>query len=115
MSNVSAENGRIIDVDSIPVVNLLELFKGEMLKLDDLVDRLYNDTSNIKITWQGYSSDSILSKVDDLKKVFDEIRRKNIDYVNFIDSTINKYKAMDTSQRNYVDTEKGALDTSLYG
>lgn len=108
-------NNKIVDIDSVPVINLLELFKGEMLKLDGLVDKLSTESSQIKNSWQGTGSDSTASTIEVLKKMFEEIKTKNESYVKFVDSTINKYKAMDNSQLNFVDTSKGSFDTSLYG
>lgn len=104
-----------ISIDSIPVVNLLELFKGEMNKLDDLVDKLDTETKDIKKTWQGKASDYTLANIEKFKFVFDKIKKENEKYIRFVDSTVEKYKAIDASQQKFMETRKTAFDTSFYG
>ena len=104
-----------ISIDSIPVVNLLELFKGEMKKLDDLVEKLDTETQDIKRTWQGKASDYTLSNIEKFKKIFDDIKKKNEGYIKFVDSTVEKYKALDATQQKFMESRKTAFDTSFYG
>ena len=104
-----------ISLDSVSVGTLLELFKGEMKKLDNLVNKLDLETNEIKKTWQGNASDRTLEKIEKFKIVFEDIKRKNEKYINFVDYAVTKYKDLDTSKINFVDRNIGAFDTSFYG
>ncbi len=104
-----------ISVDSISVTNTLELFKSEMLKLDALVSELNTDTKGIKVTWRGRASDEALTRIDSFNYTFDSIKNKNKDFINFVDSTIAKYKALDESERQFVEQRVNDFDTSFYG
>ena len=104
-----------ISLNSVPVSVLLETFKNEMKKLDALVNKLDFETQKIKQTWQGTASDETLEKIDKLKIVFDGIKTSNERYVKFVDYVVDKYKELDESERKFVETQRGAFDTSFYG
>ena len=104
-----------ISLDSVSVGTLLELFKGEMKKLDNLVNKLDLETNEIKKTWQGNASDRTLEKIEKFKIVFDDIKKKNEKYIQFVDYAVTKYKELDASEKQFVETRKSAFDTSFYG
>ena len=107
MSNISLE--------TVPLSTLLELFKSEMKKLDSLVEKMDLETKEIRKTWQGNTSDRVLEKIDMFKKVFEDIKIKNKGYIDFVDYAVTKYKALDESEKNTLNTRRAAFDTSFYG
>lgn len=104
-----------ISLDSVSVGTLLELFKSEMNRLDTLVNKLDNETKKIKESWQGKASDETLEKVDKFKIIFDNIKHKNENYIRFVDDVVTKYKELDASEKQFMETQKRAFDTSFYG
>ena len=104
-----------LSINDASVDTLLTAFKGEMAKLDDLVDKIYTETSKVKIKWQGSGSDYVLANIDDLKVVFNNIRSQNSKFVKFIDSSIARFKAEDKREKEAVESNINAYDTSLYG
>ena len=104
-----------ISLDSVPVVNLLELFRSEMKKLDSLVEKLGTQTNNIRLSWRGNASEATLRGIDGFQKVFENIQKKNGKYVAFIDSVIVKYKALDEKETKLMESRRKAFDTSFYG
>ena len=104
-----------ISLDSLSVSQLLELFKKEMQNLDDLVTKLNFETNEIKKSWEGRASDQNTERINGLNTTFESIKKKNEGYVKFIDSTIERYKSLDESQRKFVSDRTDAFDTDFYG
>ena len=104
-----------ISIKSKSVVELLELFKEDMNKLDGLNEKIKTTTSNIKSTWEGNASDATLEQVKKFDNLFGEISNQNEKYVEFLNSVIEKYTDIDNSDINYVNTHVNSYDTSYVG
>ena len=86
-----------------------------MANLDSLLNKIGNETQNIKTSWEGNASDETISRIESYKKVFDEIRAQNAKYSQFLDSVIEKYVDVEKEEQEFVDTNLTSFNTSYYG
>ena len=104
-----------ISIESKSVVELLELFKEDMDKLNNLNGKIKSTTANIKNTWEGNASSATLEQVKKFDNLFEEIDNQNRKYVDFVNLVIEKYTDIDNSDINYVNSHVNAFDTSYVG
>ena len=104
-----------ITVESKTIVEQLESFKAEMTKLDSLMDKIDSKSNAISQSWEGNVSDTILSSIRSFRSTFDNIRAQNEKYVTFLNGVIEKYTDEDSSETSFVNDNKYAFTSDLYG
>ena len=104
-----------ISVESKSVVELLELFKEDMNKLDNLNSKIKTTTANIKNSWQGNASSATFEQVKKFDNLFAEINEQNKKYVDFANLVIEKYTDIDNSDIDFVDSHINSYDVSYVG
>ena len=85
-----------IKVDSGGVRGALGSFQGQAAQLEAKFDEIVAKTAAIKGSWQGDDSDAILSKIEEFKTTFEEIRAKNKNYISFMESSAAAYDTEDS-------------------
>ncbi len=96
-----AEN---IKITSQELSSLLNQFKGEMGKMETLLNSIKDATTNAKTIWEGEASDTVLGAVENFQKVFDTVNEQNQKYAAFLNTVISKYSEEDESQITSVES-----------
>ena len=99
-----------IKFQSDSVTELISEFKKQMDKMDNLSNKLKEETTNMKSVWEGIASDDVLSKIDEFKKVFDEVKTQNEKYVNSLNIIIEKYSEEENSNIDAVNNNVDSYD-----
>ena len=104
-----------IKVESQTIVELLNSFQKEMTNLDNLIGKINTKNNEIKNSWEGNVSDTVLTSISNFNTIFDNIRTQNEKYVNFINSVIEKYTDEDESKKSFVNENEYSFTSDLYG
>lgn len=91
----------------------LSLFQDEINKMNALFNSVSSTTSGVGSYWTGNSSDCALKEISDFIKTFDDVREKNKKYIDFLTTTMARYKAIDNNISKAVDV--GAAGLSING
>ena len=104
-----------IYVESSSITAQLDAFKGEMTKLEALFARVDEEIAAAKTIWEGDASDATLAEIEKLNKLFDEVKKDNQKYVEFLNIVIEKYTDEDDTNIRTVASNEKAFDTTING
>lgn len=104
-----------ITVESGSISSMLSSFQGEMAKLDELLNKINEETSKIKTSWEGEASDSTLQEIEKFKQVFESIKQQNVKYTGFLNGVIEKYTDEDTGESSFISSNDHVFDSTYNG
>lgn len=93
-----------IKLTSQELSSLLGQFKGEMAKMETLLNSVKDATTNAKTIWEGEASDAVLGAIENFQKVFDTVNEQNQKYAEFLNTVISEYSKEDQNQINSVES-----------
>jgi uncharacterized protein YukE len=103
-ANKPVENiGPNMSMKSAELMETLGQFQNKMNEMESLVDEIKAATRNIKASWRGKTGEETIGKIESYQEVFDEIDKQNQKYVEFINTTIDNYKANENARNYHLD------------
>ena len=105
MSNIVLQSENEFE-DSIKQLNDIKLEIARILELQDKEIEKINDTR----IWSSDAERALCSKYNTLKEKYTDIDDSLNNYIKFMETTLDKYRGIDTQRRTNIDDYQNELD-----